>query len=250
MKFTKLAVSVLVLGLALANPTFADDRNSEGGNAAYRATAMALARGDISGPLTQSVGNLVAEAADVLRESGQPQIAAKVEADWKKHYARGLTAADFVLGHGKDDLGDHPPAIEYLAHLYDLLMQYSGGLARQVRLVEDINTLNYALPVVFQPNGAWQSGDFAADQIEYRKHFIPFANIVTYYAALYGCKYATGQYIPELERICKPLAERLEWYMGRHVAWKISDAIFQAARRGHKIDIEIQVLALLELEAA
>jgi hypothetical protein len=250
MKFTKLAVLVLVLGLA--NVSFADDRNTEGGNAAYREAATALARGDISGPLTRSVGNLVAEAADVLRESGQPQIAAKVEADWKKHYARGLTAADFVLGrHGKDDLGDHPPAIQYLAQLYDLLMQYSGGLARQVRLVEDINTLNYALPVVFQPNGDWQSGNFAADEIEYRKHFIPFANIVTYYAALYGCKYATGQAgIPELDRICKPLAERLEWYMGRHVAWKISDAIFEASRRGHKIDVEIQVMALLELEAA
>ena len=69
-----------------------------------------------------------------------------------------MVAADFILGrHGKDDLGDHPPAILWLAQFHDLLMEYTGGLARQIRLINDINTLNYALPVVFAPNGSWQS---------------------------------------------------------------------------------------------
>jgi len=61
---------------------------------------------------------------------------------------------------------------------------------------------------------------------------------VTYWAALEGCKYACAQYAPELDRLCQPIAEKLEWYMGRHVAWHFSDAIFDNAHglQTHALD--------------
>jgi hypothetical protein len=73
-------------------------------------------------------------------------------------------------------------------------------------------------------------------RIEYRKHFIPFANIVTYYVTLVGCQYvADRQGQPELKKVCKPVAEKLQLAMGRYVAPVVSDWIFNASNQSLQI---------------
>src|SRR5262249_363539 len=152
---------------------------------AYRSTVNQLSAGDIETPVTLAVGLMVHHGLELLRESGYPEVAAQAEADWDQHYGnRVLTAADWVPGlHRQDDLGDHAPANQWLADFYDKLVKLTHGAVHQIRVIEDINTMNYALPVVFAPKGTWQTGTFDADKIEYRKHFIPFANIITYWVS-------------------------------------------------------------------
>ena len=203
--------------------------------AAYQSVVTRMDQGDLRSPVSEAVHNLVHEGFSVLREAGESRVADQYEREWNEHYNRVIVPGDFVFDlAGKNDLGDHPPASAWLAKFYDTLMARTGGIIRSIRIINDINTLNYALPVVFAPRGTWRTGVTNADQIEYRKHFIPFSKIVTYWAAKKGCEYACAQYAPNLKFVCEPAATSLEWYMGRHVAWRISDKIYAMANGGRR----------------
>jgi len=148
-------VRSFTLGLALlvsaAVAHAADQTPNNGARSGYDGTVASLIRGELSAPLTRAVANMVAESVSILRQAGQNQLATKYETEWKQWYSQGLRPGDFIRGASKDDIGDHPPASEWLANLYNTLDQYSAGIIRSVRLINDINTLNYALPVVFTP---------------------------------------------------------------------------------------------------
>jgi hypothetical protein len=137
------------------------------------------------------------------------------------------------------ELGDHAPLFQWIQDFLKQTAEKYGTIIYSLPIVKNIITLNFSIPVVFAPKGAWQTdglSDATDERIEYRKHFIPFANLVTYYVALYGCNYAVqrmGQ--PELKKICKPAAEKLQFAMGRYIAPIVSDWIFKAANR----DLEI-----------
>jgi hypothetical protein len=246
----KYAFFGLILIGALAQSAFAGPvRGISDAYVAYRGVITNLSQGDIETPVTAAVGAIVADGISALREAGQYGLANKYEAEWAARYHRTLTAADFVPGlrHSKDDLGDHAPASQWLANFYDTLVKQTRGIIRQIRAVEDINTLNYALPVVFAPHGTWRTGLADADKIEYRKHFIPFANIITYWVADELCNWAVKRYVPEmpgLKQVCDPAASRLEFYMGRYIAWQISDFIFARAN-GLRKDAELADFAVI-----
>jgi hypothetical protein len=127
------------------------------------------------------------------------------------------------------DLGDHDPLFPWLNNFIVNLASKYGNLIYSLQIIKDIQTLNFAIPVVFTPTGAWQSatGD---NRIEYRKHFIPFANLVTYYVTLYGCKYELKKHgLDSLKKICSKAADKLEFVMGRYIAPVVSDWIFKAS---------------------
>ncbi|NDG83705.1 MAG: hypothetical protein EBX52_01535 [Proteobacteria bacterium] len=137
------------------------------------------------------------------------------------------------------DIGDHAPLFPQINEFLDKLAAKYGTIIYTLPVVKNIVMLNYALPVVFKPNGPWRT-DVSSNgldlRIEYRKHFIPFANIVTYYVTLLGCEYIVqhqGQ--PDLKKICKPVAEKLEFAMGRYIAPVVSDWIFNASTQTLRI---------------
>jgi hypothetical protein len=137
------------------------------------------------------------------------------------------------------DIGDHSPLFPWIDAFLDKMAAKYGSIVYSLPLVKDIQMMNYALPVVFSPHGAWQS-DAASEgidlRIEYRKHFIPFANLVTYYVTLLGCEYvAQRQGQPELKKVCKPVAKKLEFAMGRYVAPVVSDWIYSASTQNINI---------------
>lgn len=138
-----------------------------------------------------------------------------------------------------DDLGDHGVLFPWLDKFFAKMSAKYGSIVLSLPYVQDLNTLNYAIPVVFSPKGAWQVVG-ADNRIEYRKHFIPFANIITYYASLYGCKYiAVQQGIPELKKICGKVATKLKFVMGRYVAPPVSDWIFKTVNHGTRGSIKV-----------
>jgi len=125
-----------------------------------------------------------------------------------------------------NDLGDHSPFIPKIEEFLKTLSDKYGTVIYSLPVVEDVRTINFAIPVVFHPKGDWQSTELD-NRIEYRKHFIPFANIVTFYGSLVACNYyaqKSGQ--PDLKKVCQPAAEKLKFAMGRYVAPQMSDWIF------------------------
>jgi hypothetical protein len=136
------------------------------------------------------------------------------------------------------DLGDHPPLFPWLAaYITKLTTKYS--ILGDLQIIKDITIMNYAIPVVFTPHGSWESPT-VDNRIEYRLHFIPFSDIVTYYASYYGCKLALAHYgLSDLKKICPKAANKLEWVNGRYIAPHVSDWIFKAANKGDNSSIEI-----------
>jgi hypothetical protein len=138
-----------------------------------------------------------------------------------------------------EELGDHAPMFPWINEFLAKMSSRYGTIIYNLPIVKDIQMVNYALPVVFHPHGAWQQDGASHGidlRIEYRKHFIPFANLVTYYTVLVGCNYvAQQQGDPELKRICKPAAEKLKFAMGRYVAPVVSDWIYNASSESLQI---------------
>lgn len=132
------------------------------------------------------------------------------------------------------DLGDHSPLFPWITDFLKKASDKYGPIIYSLPLVKDIQMMNYALPVVFAPHGTWQTDGKVDDvdlRVEYRKHFIPFANLVTYYVAFYGCKYIGKKNGQDLTKICKMAAQKLQFAMGRYIAPVVSDWIFKAANR-------------------
>ncbi len=165
-----------------------------------------------------------------LREKGATQ-----EADEFDHkFQASLTRAwDWVQAQSLNDLGDHPPLFPWLDQFLKNLAGKYGQIVYRLPFVQEMVMLNFAIAVVIKPRGSWQV-NVDNPRIEYRKHFIPFANIVTYYASYYGCTYAMqkqGVESRQAKQLCRRAAEQLRHWMGRYVAPVLSDAVFNASNQ-------------------
>jgi hypothetical protein len=187
----------------------------------------ALEKKDFTEITHDSMGGAVSLLADELRNKMLDEdMAAQLENVWTE----GENAFFTVEWR---DLGDHDPYIPQLEEFLTQLADKYGTVIYSLPLVEDIRTINFAVPVVFHPKGAWQKSD-VDNRIEYRKHFIPFANIVTFYGSLVACNYfATKSQQPDLKKVCQPAAEKLKFAMGRYIAPPISDWIFNQTNNAY-----------------
>ncbi len=173
--------------------------------------------------------------ADQIRaEFGDRALADELLSRWQgSSFLTALSAAK------AQDLGDHAPLFAWLDQYLAKMAARFGTIIYTLPIVKNLLMLNYAIPVVFHPGGAWRTD--AASQgldlrIEYRKHFIPFAKVVTYYVTFYACQIiAQRQGQSDLKKVCKPAADRLEFAMGRYVAPTVSDWIFRASRQSLEI---------------
>jgi hypothetical protein len=186
----------------------------------------ALEKRDFTEIARQAFENAILTAVEDLRERNDEAMATELLDQWRSF---DFHAAAFMSQF--HDLGDHAPLFPWLDEFFKKMASKYGSIIYSLPYVQDLNTLNYALPVVFAPKGSWQSADFD-NRIEYRKHFIPFANIVTYYVSLYGCKYIAAKQGIDGKQLCPKVADRLKHVMGRYIAAPVSDWIFKTANRG------------------
>lgn len=189
----------------------------------------ALEKKDFTAITHDSMGSAIDMLAQDIRQNySDEKMAAKLEGAWKNDEMNFFTVA-------LDDLGDHAPLLPQIEDVLNQLANKYGNVILTLPLVQDIRTLNFAIPVVFKPRGEWQSTEYD-NRIEYRKHFIPFANIVTYYGTLVACNYfAAKSEQPDLKKICKPAAEKLKFAMGRYIAPPMSDWIFNQTNKGYVV---------------
>ena len=195
----------------------------------------ALEQQDFAQVTHNSMDGAVQLLAEQIRtEYKDAKMAQKVLQAWKADEAN-----FFMLS--LNDLGDHAPLLPQLEDALNQFADKYGTIIFSLPIVQDIRTLNFAIPVVFHPKGDWQSAEYD-NRIEYRKHFIPFANIVTYYGVLIACNYYTSQSPqPDLKKICKPAAEKLKFVMGRYIAAPISDWIFKQNNKNYQVSTQARV---------
>jgi hypothetical protein len=197
---------------------------------------QALLKKDFTSFAHQSFDVAIHEFAQQIRdEQNDAVLADELLAKWNQSsmsFNRALTMQAM-------DIGDHSPLFPWINDFLGKMSSKYGTIILTLPIVKDILMVNYALPVVFSPRGTWQTDGQVEDvdnRIEYRKHFIPFANFVTYYTALIGCNYIVqhqGQ--TQLKKVCKPAAEKLRFVMGRYIAAPISDWIFKASNHSLQI---------------
>lgn len=195
---------------------------------AYKETRNDLARGYLERLAKKNLDVLVAEGCDRLRTVGELELADQLQTEWTNQVSTALTARVSAAEFGTLELGDFDPLSPWLDNFYNTLYYKTKGLVKGVRVIHDIYLMNYALAVVFKPNGGWRLNT-SYDRIEYRKHFIPFANTVTFWTAVKACQH----YLPQYKKYCDQGSGYLESFMGKHIAPYISDSIFRLVSHQH-----------------
>jgi hypothetical protein len=194
----------------------------------------ALKTKDFEGMTHQGFDAAIQELAQQIRTDHQDDVMAnELLAQWNQTSASfsNLLAARLA----NKDLGDHDPLFPWLNDFIGQLATKYGTLIYSLPIIQDIQMLNFAIPVVFNPQGNWQMVG-VDNRIEYRKHFIPFANLVTYYVTLYGCQYVLHQHgADQLKKVCSKAADKLKFVMGRYIAPVVSDWIYNASNHAAPI---------------
>ncbi len=189
-----------------------------------------FSRAEFGQKTQMALNELVEYACRSLEYYGYNDDAAQARKEWSEQFANYFTSA------GTLDLGDHAPLSQWLADFYKKLRLRFGDLLVNMLHLDDINTLNYAIPVAFQPRGD-KSGD-QWDRLEYSYHFVPFAAIVTYWGSYGACVYFTkGE--PGIRRFCKQIAGLLKTGMSLWIAPKLSDYIFTKANNLPRRDLDV-----------
>lgn len=241
------------IGLCLVSLLFINTSNAfDGETRGLKETSQAamgvvdlLKQGHTEGPANEALSLLVRDGLQAVKDSGDAKLASKLEKEWAGTYEPNLTLLLTAAASGIEDLaildlGDHPPLFAWLNQFYEILNKKTMGIIKSIRIIEDIRILNFALPVVFSPKGKWKLND-GRDWVEYRKHFIPFANIAIYWIAKKVCDRVVVGLPGLVKRLCGPVVNKIEWYMGRHLAPKISDWIYNVANRTHASGLELEL---------
>ncbi|MCW3101365.1 MAG: hypothetical protein JWL77_6983 [Chthonomonadaceae bacterium] len=178
----------------------------------------------------------IRELAQQLRDEHQDNVMADdLLNQWTQSSANFAAEIEFRLG--QKDLGDHAPLFPWIQDFLKKMADKYGTIIYSIPLVQNIQMINLAIPVVFAPRStSWQVVGVDS-RIEYRKHFIPFANLITYYVSLYGCKYilAHNGVTQGANQLCTKAAEKLKFVMGRYIAPVVSDWIFKQSNQSIQI---------------
>ncbi len=209
-------LSVLVLGslvvgtqaLAFGNATTFD----------YRPEVARLTRSLEMGGTIQEVqralDSLLSTAIAHLRARGKNKEADDIALEWQQYRPQ----------LARRNLGDHDPLFPWLRRTYQVLEILLGSRTMKQYRLTDLNTLNFALPVVLNPEGkGW-------DRTEYRKHFVPLAGITTYWSTFLGCRAVIEWSL--LQRVCGPAASAAGWLMETTIAPTLSDKVYGHFAKG------------------
>lgn len=166
-----------------------------------------------------ALGSMVKLAVWKLRSIGKSKEANRIEDQWENTHKGSLTRYTQKLLGGAEDIGDYKPLSEWLANLYKELEKILGKVTMNLLHLDDINTANYTIPVVFAMTKVL--GDVKIDAPEYKKHFVPFSGVVGYWSVWITCEvvtYGSGWFI-----ICTPAGTASRYVMVNYVSPRFSD---------------------------
>jgi hypothetical protein len=153
---------------------------------------------------------IVKLAAYKLRRIGKKDVADKLIQEWKGQYSLYLEMRD---------LGDHKPLSDWLATQYMIWQFWLGKDVLETLRLSDVNTINFALPVVFACIDN-------VDEDEYRRHFVPLASVTSYWVTFWTCvsmTWGTGFIY------CSPIAMGVEYLTENYTAPLLNEPMFNLA---------------------
>lgn len=166
----------------------------------------------------ETVAVLVRLSVFVLRLKGHRELANEIEHTHANRFMHQLSRL------GK--LGDHEPYSQWLAETYQKIEAKLGKRICELLHLDDINIVNFAIPVVFQPRGDERNGKPLPWGIEeYAAHFVPFGGVVGYWSAWSICTGATWG-AGAIVFICTPTGMLTERVTVNRIAPPISDRIY------------------------
>lgn len=164
--------------------------------------------------IDQTVDGLVRMATAELRQRGHKDEAVK----WETSYHANIEN----YWQRMNDIGDHRPWSDWLDAFYAALQLTLGDQVCHALHLDDIWTINYAIPVVFDPtNKLW-------DEHEYSLHFIPFCGVVGYWTTYIGCAIGTWG-SGAITLVCTPIGMIARRIMVNHIAPPLSDRVYERA---------------------
>ena len=185
----------------------------------HKSVIQDLKKAKLENKMVFALDAVIRTAVAVLKKKNHTAQAAYYLDEWETVYSPALHSIHLL------DLGDHAYLSEWLDHFYMDLVNTLGLKVVHFFHLDDINVFNYAIPVVFQPNGDQKSGD-SWDREEYRRHFVPFAAATSYWSSNVACNIATfgSGFVTGL--ICIPITEIFRWTTEKWFAPSISNHVY------------------------
>lgn len=186
----------------------------------------------------RALDGMIRVSTQRLQEEGFTEEAYFLQGTWDAQYKGYLTklvlASRVTTRDGISilDIGDHQPLIQWLATAYALI-ELKLGVATCVALhISDIKTMNFCIPVVFSPCTFKMDSVTGGRKEEYNRHFSQgevyygLVPVITYWVLDISCIAGTSGIATML---CMPVSSAAEYFMGKYVAPKLSDFIFDKA---------------------
>lgn len=151
-----------------------------------------------------------------LRREGLNVKASRFENEWMTQHRGTVTRIEMGV---LDEIGDYNPLSKWLADFYKDLESTLGKTVCEFLHLDDINTLNFTIPVVFHMEDVL--GPVSMDLDEYALHWSPFFGVVAYWSVWAGCEVvtaSTGWFIA-----CTPAGNVAESITRKYIAPSFAD---------------------------
>lgn len=184
-------------------------------------------RVEIARTTERAIGNWVHTTARYYREHGYADDAAAVSDEWARFQGSLILLAE-MQDRGLVGTREVPeifnPLSGFLADWYHAFKDTFGEQVTHLMRIDDIQVLNYAIPVVFSLDGVLDDDGIDMDSDTYEVYFIPFAGVVAYWSVWGVCEgftFGTGWVF-----LCEPAGSLAERITVRRIAPQISDRMF------------------------
>lgn len=163
-----------------------------------------------------------------LRWRGYYSMARELSRNWSSHRGE-LQAIVYAQRYRGRDIGDFKPLLKFLDDAYHKVLTSLGWEVCYALRLTDIETINHALVVVFQPcqYGASEFGIHACHDPAKPEAYRGLAPVVSYWTTLMTCEIATFQ--AGLFWICSPLAMLVERIVDNMICPWLAPKIYEAS---------------------
>lgn len=185
----------------------------------------------------ETIASIITRSTKMLADQGYQADADRIMNEYRTTYSS-FVARNYNSRHQ----GDHKELVAFLTKVWDVVFEKlcgsNWGVAKALH-ISDLYSLNYTIPVVFQPCAFDLNGMPVERKVEYKRHFAKddderalygLLPIVTYWAFEGACLVGTSGVGSIL---CGVAANLSEWFMGGFVAPYVSDKIFVASCGGN-----------------
>ncbi len=173
---------------------------------------------DLAERTDRALGAMLELAEMKLRRHGERRLAAAIDHDWHTRYQGHLIDS----AAGPEYLGDHAAWSTWLASVSDKLDAILGPVIMSATHLEDIRTVNYAVPVALHLSVI---GNDVIDEAEYGRHFEPLAGVMAYWGVWISCELVTmssGWFI-----VCTPAGMIAKIVTVDYLAPKFTPSLYQ-----------------------